>query len=70
MIKWDQVKQLLIVVAAICQVLAVVLLFVHIPSAIVLLVIYALALFVIFVLLIMERIKEKKEDDENDYRNY
>ncbi|GAA0328320.1 hypothetical protein GCM10008967_18520 [Bacillus carboniphilus] len=68
--KWDQLKQLLLILAIAGQLIGIVLLFIHIPSAIAFFVIYALTLLFLFVLIIIERKKEKKEDDENDFSDY
>jgi membrane protein implicated in regulation of membrane protease activity len=65
-----RLKLLLLPLAGLCQILGVILLFVNIKMAIALFILYAIALVTIFILLINDRRKEKREDDENDYRNY
>jgi membrane protein implicated in regulation of membrane protease activity len=65
-----RLKLLLLPLAGLCQILGVILLFVNIKMAIALFIVYGIALVTIFILLINDRRKEKKEDDENDYRNY
>lgn len=65
-----RLKLLLLPLAGLCQILGIILLFVNIKMAIALFIVYGIALVTIFILLINDRRKEKKEDDENDYRNY
>lgn len=65
--KW---KQFLIFLAVFGQILGIILLFVHIKAAIVSFIIYGLACATLFILLIVERVKEKQEEDEHDYRDY
>jgi membrane protein implicated in regulation of membrane protease activity len=65
-----RLKLLLLPLAGLCQILSIILLFVNIKMAIALFILYGIALVTIFILLINDRRKEKREDDENDYRNY
>jgi membrane protein implicated in regulation of membrane protease activity len=65
-----RLKVLLLPLAGLCQILGVILLFVNIKMAIVLFILYGIALVTLFILLINDRRKEKREDEENDYRNY
>lgn len=65
--KW---KQFLILIAVFGQILGIILLFVHMKTAIVTFIIYGLACATLFILLIVERVKEKEEEDEHDYRDY
>jgi membrane protein implicated in regulation of membrane protease activity len=65
-----RLKLLLLPLAGLCQILGIILLFVNIKMAIALFIVYGIALVTIFILLINDRRKEKREDDENDYRNY
>jgi membrane protein implicated in regulation of membrane protease activity len=69
-VRMKRLKLLLLPLAGLCQILGVILLFVNIKMAIVLFIVYGIALVTIFILLINDRRKEKREDDENDYRNY
>jgi hypothetical protein len=52
------------------QIIGIILLFMNLKIAIIVYIIDALAIFAIFWLLIKDRRKEKKEAEENDYRNY
>ncbi|TKC18121.1 hypothetical protein [Robertmurraya kyonggiensis] len=63
-------KQFLILIAVIGQILGIILLFVHMTAAIVSFIIYGLACATLFILLIVERMKEKEEENEHDYRDY
>jgi membrane protein implicated in regulation of membrane protease activity len=65
-----RLKLLLLPLAGLCQILGIILLFVNIKMAIALFIMYGIALVTIFILLINDRRKEKREDEENDYRNY
>jgi membrane protein implicated in regulation of membrane protease activity len=65
-----RLKLLLVPFAGLCQILGIVLLFINIKIAIVVFLLYAIALVTIFILLINDRRNEKREDEENDYRNY
>ncbi|WP_230497743.1 hypothetical protein [Pseudoneobacillus rhizosphaerae] len=65
-----RLKLLLLPFAGFCQILGIVLLFINIKIAIVVFILYAIALVTLFILLINDRRKEKREDEENDYRNY
>jgi membrane protein implicated in regulation of membrane protease activity len=65
-----RLKLLLVPFAGLCQILGIALLFINIKIAIGVFILYAVALVTIFILLINDRRKEKREDDENDYRNY
>lgn len=65
-----KMMQLLLLVVVITQILGIVLLFINVKAAIFTFIVYGLAILAVFILLIVNRIKEKEEDDENDYRNY
>lgn len=65
-----RLKLLLVPLAGLCQILGIVLLFINIKMAIVVFFLYAIALVTLFISLINDRRKEKREDEENDYRNY
>lgn len=62
--------QLLLLVIAVTQILGIVMLFINLKLAIFIFILYGLAIVALFILLIVNRIKEKEEDDKNDYRNY
>ncbi|WP_077211078.1 hypothetical protein [Bacillus dakarensis] len=65
-----KLKQMLLMMIVIGQLLGIVMLFINIKIAIFVFIVYGLAMLGIFIVLIVERLKEKEEDDENDYRNY
>lgn len=65
-----KIMQLLLLIVVATQILGIILLFINIKAAILTFIVYGLALVIIFILLIVNRIKEKEEEDENDYRNY
>jgi membrane protein implicated in regulation of membrane protease activity len=65
-----RLKLLLLPLAGLCQILGIILLFFNIKMAIVVFILYGIALVTLFILLINDRRKEKREDEENDYRNY
>jgi Flp pilus assembly protein TadB len=65
-----RLKLFLVPLAGLFQIIGIVLLFFNIKIAIMVFILYAISLFTIFFLLIKDRRKEKKEDEENDYRNY
>jgi predicted membrane channel-forming protein YqfA (hemolysin III family) len=68
--KMERLKLLLIFIAIAGQIIGIILLFINMKIAIFVYILYAIAIFSIFFLLIKDRQKEKREDDENDYRNY
>jgi len=63
-------KYIMLSVATIGQIIGIIFLFINIKMAIIFYLCYVLALVILFWLLIRERINEKKEDEENDYRDY
>jgi len=63
-------KYIMLSVATIGQIVGIIFLFINFKIAIGFYLCYLLALVILFWLLIRERVKEKKEDEENDYRNY
>lgn len=66
----ERMKNLYLIVGILAQLGGYLFLFIHLVTAVFLFVISFLAFLSIFVYLIIERRKEKKEDEENDYRNY
>jgi Sec-independent protein secretion pathway component TatC len=66
----EKLKLLLVFIAVIGQILGIILLFINVKLAIAVYILYAIAIFAVFFLLVRDRRKEKREDDENDYRNY
>lgn len=65
-----KLKQLFLFLTVIGQLAGIIMLFINIKIAIILFIVYGLACIAIFILLIVERIKEKEEEDDNDYRDY
>ncbi|MFE8696247.1 hypothetical protein ACFYKT_07755 [Cytobacillus sp. FJAT-53684] len=65
-----KLKRIVLLLAGAGQLLAIVLLFIDLKTAILFYLVYAVLILVIFVILLIERKKEKEEDDRNDYRNY
>lgn len=62
--------QLLLWLIVVTQILGIVMLFINLKLAVFIFILYGLSILAIFVLLVVNRIKEKEEDDRNDYRNY
>jgi 5-bromo-4-chloroindolyl phosphate hydrolysis protein len=69
-IEMEKLKLLLVSVAILGQIIGIILLFINIKVAIILYILYGIAVLALIILLVKDRWKEKKEDDENDYRNY
>ncbi|MGG0719266.1 hypothetical protein ABE096_16945 [Robertmurraya massiliosenegalensis] len=65
-----KLKQILLSLSVLGQLLGFGILFFNITVGILIFILSGLAMLAIFIVLIVERIKEKEEDDENDYRNY
>ena len=65
-----KIKQLLLVLTTVGQIIGIALLFINFKIGIIVYVISAVLPLVIILLLIIERKKEKEEDNRNDYRNY
>lgn len=70
LMKMGKLKQLLLSLSVLGQLLGFGILFFNITAGILIFILSGLAMLAIFIVLIVERIKEKEEDDENDYRNY
>lgn len=68
--KMGRLKQLLLLITVVGQFLGIVMLFFNVAAAVLIFILQGVAILAIFIVLIVERIKEKEEDDENDYRNY
>lgn len=64
------IKRIFLLVAGVGQILALILLFINLKAAVIFYLVYILLIVGIVILLLIERIKEKEEDDRNDYRNY
>ncbi|MGG4490188.1 hypothetical protein [Metabacillus idriensis] len=63
-------KSILILLTFIAQTAALIFLFLNMKLAVIFFLIHLLSICLLFSLLIQARMKEKKEDDERDYRNY
>ncbi|MCH1627069.1 hypothetical protein [Fredinandcohnia quinoae] len=66
----NKAKYIVMMVATVGQIIGIIFLFVNLKAALLFYVCYIIAIILLFVLLIRERIKEKREDDQNDYRDY
>lgn len=64
------ITQILLVGSIVFPIIGFIMLFVHFLFSIFLFSIAGLMLFSVFMLLIIDRIKEKEEDDKNDYSDY
>ncbi|WP_243291507.1 hypothetical protein [Bacillus sp. FJAT-47783] len=63
-------KNILLIVAILSQITGYFFLFIHVFTGVTFIVISFLAFISIIIFLIKERVHEKKEENENDYRNY
>ncbi|WP_044748837.1 hypothetical protein [Bacillus alveayuensis] len=63
-------KYVLLIIAVIGQITGFVLLFINMKKAVLFFIIYAVSFVLLMALFIMERLKEKKEEEDNDYRDY
>ncbi|MFC5735817.1 hypothetical protein [Cytobacillus gottheilii] len=66
----QRMKQWLLWLALLGQLVCFVMLFIHIWTAIIFYILYFAAVIILIIVLIAERKKEKEEDDQNDYHNY
>ena len=66
----EKLKYISMLSAVITQITGIIFLFINIKIAIGLFIAYFLSLLVLVITFIKIRIDEKKEDDQNDYRNY
>ncbi|MBY0123107.1 hypothetical protein [Bacillus sp. S/N-304-OC-R1] len=64
------IKQFLLLLTVISQLLGIVMLFINIKMAILIYVIYGVLFIIIIIILINERQKDKEEENRDDYRNY
>lgn len=64
------IKQWLLRLALIGQMICFIMLFINIWTAIIFYIIYFAVMIILLIVLIVERKKEKEEDDRNDYHNY
>ncbi len=63
-------KYIVLMLATVGQIVGIVFLFIDISKALTFYAFYMVAIVLLFALLVWERKREKKEDDENDYRDY
>jgi membrane protein implicated in regulation of membrane protease activity len=63
-------KYLLLIIAVVGQITGIVFLFINIKKAAIFFIIFAIAFVLLIALFVKERLKEKKEEDANDYRDY
>lgn len=66
----NKAKYIVMIAAGIGQIIGIIFIFINLKAALVFYAFYIIAIILLFALLIWERIKEKREDDENDYRDY
>ncbi|MBM7587184.1 membrane protein implicated in regulation of membrane protease activity [Bacillus pakistanensis] len=66
----EKVKYISMVAAAITQITGIIFLFINMTIAIGLFFVYFISLLVLLVVFVKSRMDEKKEDDQNDYRDY
>jgi membrane protein implicated in regulation of membrane protease activity len=63
-------KYSLLVIVFIGQIAGITFLFIHIKTAVTFFIIYAVAFVLLMAWLVKERLDEKKEEEDNDYRDY
>jgi|GEM_PF-993708 len=63
-------KSLLLAITAITQLVGTIFIFISLEIALTLFIIYGVAFASLIATLVVERIKEKKEEEDNDYRDY
>jgi len=66
----ERMKKISMMTAVFTQILGIIFLFVQVKIALCLFLLYGISLFVLFLVLIKQRMDEKREDEQNDYRNY
>jgi membrane protein implicated in regulation of membrane protease activity len=66
----EKVKYISMLAAIFTQITGIIFLFINITIAVGLFIVYFISLLVLLVVFIKSRIVEKKEDDQNDYRDY
>lgn len=65
-----RLKSLFLLFTALFQGIGIIFLFISIKWAILFFISYGISVVILFSLFIKERLKEKKEEEENDYRDY
>ncbi len=63
-------KSITLIVTVLLQIVAIIYFFIDFVTAVYLFAFHILGWVIVFVLLIKERIKEKREEDDDDYSNY
>ncbi|MFT4415872.1 hypothetical protein ACLM5H_18595 [Fredinandcohnia humi] len=63
-------KYIILSLVIIGQIVGIVFFFINIKAALTFYAIYIVATILLFGILVRERKKEKREDDQNDYRDY
>ncbi len=63
-------KSVILLLTVVSQGAAIIFLFINFWVSIMLFLLYGGAMLVLFILLIIERIREKEEEDQNDYSDY
>ncbi|MDQ0224299.1 hypothetical protein [Metabacillus niabensis] len=66
----ERMKKISMMTAVFTQILGIIFLFVQVKIALCLFLLYGISLLVLFLVLIKQRLDEKREDEQNDYRNY
>lgn len=65
-----KLKSIVLVITILLQIAAIIYFFIDFVTAVYLFAFHIVGWIIVLVLLIMERINEKREEDDNDYRNY
>lgn len=66
----ERMKKISMMTAVFTQILGIIFLFVQVKIALCLFLLYGISLLVLLLVLIKQRMDEKREDEQNDYRNY
>ncbi len=66
----ERMKKISMMTAVFTQISGIIFLFVQVKIALCLFLLYGISLLVLFSVLIKQRMDEKREDEQNDYRNY
>ncbi|PAD68427.1 hypothetical protein CHH83_13975 [Bacillus sp. 7586-K] len=66
----ERMKKISMMTAVFTQILGIIFLFVQVKIALCLFLLYGISLLMLFLVLIKQRLDEKREDEQNDYRNY
>ncbi|MFS0878496.1 hypothetical protein [Metabacillus niabensis] len=66
----ETMKKISMMTAVFTQISGIIFLFVQVKIALCLFLLYGISLLMLFLVLIKQRLDEKREDEQNDYRNY